>query len=107
MVSNFLSGAPDFSSKSWGDVDHSLRPMKSNLAVAKERSVKVRLCKDTHTRRHTLCYEVLLKQQATGKIWSPCTFEGFLLYKRDTLKNAKVANINPSLVTKGTSPNKL
>ena len=39
----FSDGAPDFGSESWVDVDHKLRPVKSNLAVAQTSSAKVGL----------------------------------------------------------------
>ena len=78
MVSDYLPGAPDFGSESWVDVDHNLRSVKSDLAVARERSVKVRPCKDAHTAQHALCCEMYLKQQATSTMWSLYSFAGFL-----------------------------
>ena len=63
---------------------------KSNLAVAKEHSVKAGLCKEARTKQCALCCGMLFKQQATGNLWSLYSFEGYLPYKRDTAKITKI-----------------
>ena len=40
----------------------------------------------------------IMNKQATSKIWSLYSFEGFLLYIRDIVKITKVTNINSSII---------
>ena len=94
VVYDFLTGVPDFFYLR-GLVAASHAHPESNLAVAKEHSTKVGLCKEAHTRHRILCCELLVNQQATSKIWFLYSSEGFLPYIRDVVRGiVKITHIH-------------
>ena len=60
------------------------------LVIAHERSAKVGLCKTAPAKDGSICFYLRYEQQATSKIWSLYSFEGFLLYIKDIVKITKV-----------------
>ena len=67
---------------------------KSNLAIAQERSTKVSYAKQHPQSMVQPFSNSVINKQATSKIWSLYSCEGFLLYIRDIVKITKVTNIN-------------
>ena len=67
---------------------------KSNLAIAQERSVKVSYAKQHPQSMVQHFSNSVINKQATSKIWSLYSFEGFLLYIRDIGKITKVTTFN-------------
>ena len=67
---------------------------KSNLAIAQERSAKVSYAKQHPQSMFQYFSNSKSKQQATRKIWSLYSFEGFLLYIRDIVKITKTFTDN-------------
>ena len=74
---------------------------KSNLAVAKEHSAKVRLCKEAHTVQHSAHSAVRCvrnnKQQAK---YGPCTLVKvfFLILEIFIVRVTKVTAVNQSII---------